>query len=290
MLLVLAACAHAAPAALAPGDHAMPAGAYHVLGHGPTCVVIPGGPGLEWKYLRMEALEQQLTLVYLEPLGTGGSPRLAPGVVYTFERYAQQLEALRVALGEDRLCLIGHSYGGEIALRYAIDHPDRVSALVLYSAPSRGGKEFGDAVVAAVEAWKGRAWFAVAKQAMLADDPKTDDEGTLQWKQAVPLLFADWDAHAADYARAVDVTAYAACYQVVVPPTDFRPELAKITAPTLVLVGAHDFCCGERWGGELVAGIRGAKLARFEHSGHMAHLEETQRFVEVVSQFVRDLR
>jgi proline iminopeptidase len=271
-LLLLVACAHAAPA--------IP---HHVSGTGPSCIVIPGGPGLGWKYARMPELEKRLQLVYIEPIGTGSAARLPAGQKYTLDRYAEQIEALRVELGAPSVCLIGHSHGGEIAVRYASQHPDRVSALVLVSSPSRADQEFGEAMVATIENWKDRPWFAVAKRQMLADDAKSDADAHAQWLDAVPLLFADWDAHAAEYRAAVDVPAYAIAAG---PGEDLRPELSKITARTLVIVGAHDFCCGEKWGKELAGGIRGARLEKFEQSGHMPYLEEAGHFADVVAAFV----
>ncbi len=285
-LVVLAGCAHHTPLDL--GDHRASDVAYHVIGHGPVCVVIPGGPGLGWQYLRMPQLEKTVGLVYVEPIGTGASARLPAGEPYRFEHYADQIEQLRRILDIDKLCLIGHSHGGDIALRYAIDHPDRVRRLVLYSAPSRGGAEFAQALAASLDAWKNHGWFLSAKAAMLAPDPKTDAEAKRLWTAAVPLLFADWDAHLDNYAAAVDVPVSAAPGLVEVPPTDFRPLLGKITAKTLVIVGAHDFCCGaEPWGKELASGIAGASLVTFPHSGHMAHLEEPDQFAQVVADFVR---
>src|SRR6266581_8476411 len=84
------ACAHPpAPTAgepratplLAEGDHTVNAGglalAYHVHGRGPYCIVHPGGPGLDWSYDRMPPLEARLTLIYLEPVGSGASAKLA---------------------------------------------------------------------------------------------------------------------------------------------------------------------------------------------------------------------
>jgi proline iminopeptidase len=284
----LIACAHA-PAVLAPGDHMAGETAYHVIGSGPPCLMVPGGPGLDWKYLRSPALEQQLTVIYVEPLGTAGSAQLPPGELYSLSRFAAQLETLRQVLHLGRACVIGHSYGGMIAATWAIEHPDSVGELVLYSSPSREGKEFGEAMVAALEHWKDRPWFAGAKAAMLGDDALTDAAATEQWKQAVPFLFAEWDE--AKYGASVYVPTYAAVYQQPdKQPVDLRPRLAKIRAATLILVGATDFCCGERWGQELSAGIAGATVERFEHSGHMSHLEEPAHFADVIARFTRGHR
>ena len=175
-----------------------------MLGDGPTCLAISGGPGLDWKYLRSPELEKQLRVVYVEPIGSGASQRLAPGETYTLARYVDQVERLRVVLRLDKLCVIGHSHGGTIAARYAIDHPDKVSALVLYSAPDRLSKDFVAAGVKSLERWKDEAWYADARKAF-DTDPKTDAEATALWPRAMKFLFADYAAHANDPRGRADV-------------------------------------------------------------------------------------
>ena len=69
-------------------------------------------------------------------------------------------------------------------------------------------------------------------------------------------------------------------------PTDFRPGFAKVRARTLVIVGAHDVCCGARWGQEIASGITGARMVELAHSGHMAHVEEPEAFATAVADFV----
>lgn len=87
---------------------------YVVAGRGPVCVVHPGGLGAEWHYLRMPLLEDRLTMVYLEPIGTGASDRLAGHPFgYSVERYSQQLSGFLATLDLRDVFLLGHSHGGE---------------------------------------------------------------------------------------------------------------------------------------------------------------------------------
>ncbi|MGH3739501.1 MAG: alpha/beta fold hydrolase [Micromonosporaceae bacterium] len=83
---------------LAPGTHDVLidgiALRYHIAGEGPICLVHPGGPGVGWDYLRLPRLEGELTLVYLEPVGTGASGRLADPRGYTLAQYARLVEGL----------------------------------------------------------------------------------------------------------------------------------------------------------------------------------------------------
>lgn len=299
MFVILgSSCAHAPAArsssgALATGDHVVTvdgrAVAYHVAGRGPLCVVDPGGPGMTWTYLRMPALEKRLTLVYVEPPASGASAPLPAGTVYTMQRYADELERFRAAVGIERACFLGHSHGGFVVERYAIDHPDRVSALVVYGAVARADRDYFAAYIESTKQFASRPWFTGAFEALTKGDPKTDAEASDWIAAQLPLLFADWDAHRDDYQRAAKVPmsiAPMASFTGDRPPPDFRPELGKLTAPTLVIAGKHDVCAPEAFARELVDGIKGARLEWLEHSGHMAHLEEPVRFAELVGDFV----
>ncbi|MGW4774519.1 alpha/beta fold hydrolase [Nocardia sp. NPDC004278] len=96
--------------ASAPGVHAFDSDGvpqrYHVYGGGPVCLAHPGGPGFRWEYLRMPELEEHLTMVYVEPLGTGESGRLPTHPNgYTRERYSIALQRIP----DSRLAILEHS-------------------------------------------------------------------------------------------------------------------------------------------------------------------------------------
>ncbi|MEV6098425.1 hypothetical protein [Nocardia sp. NPDC051981] len=84
---------------LAPGVHTVDSDGilqrYHVYRSGPVCIAHPAGPGIFWEYPRMPALEEHLTMVYVEALGTGASGRLPTRPHgYTRERYSLALQRL----------------------------------------------------------------------------------------------------------------------------------------------------------------------------------------------------
>jgi len=77
------------------------------------------------------------------------------------------------ALAVGRLCVIGRRHRGLVAQRFAIDHPNRVSALVLYGASSRGDQEFFGAFLKSIERSGARPWFAEASTTLLKDGPRS---------------------------------------------------------------------------------------------------------------------
>jgi proline iminopeptidase len=97
-------------------------------GHGKPLVMCHGGPGLwDMSGSLAAALAPRLRVTRWDQRGCGRSERRGP---YSVARSATDLDAVRTGLDLEKTALFGHSWGATLALRYALDHPDRVSALV----------------------------------------------------------------------------------------------------------------------------------------------------------------
>jgi len=105
------------------------------VGDGPAVVVLHGGPGAHHDYLlpQYDRLAHRRTLLYYDQRGGGRSPVTRETPVGWREHVAD-LEALRDLWGLERVTLLGYSWGGLLAVLYALAHPDRVTRLALVSA------------------------------------------------------------------------------------------------------------------------------------------------------------
>ena len=114
-----------------------------VSGIGPPVVCLHGGPGL-WDYLESLStlLDDQFTVIRFDQRGCGRST--ADDGPFTIEQAVDDLDQVRAALGFDRWAVAGHSWGAELALRYAARHQDRTVA-VAYIAGVGAGNGFRDA-------------------------------------------------------------------------------------------------------------------------------------------------
>ena len=103
-------------------------------GAGPPTVVLHGGPGAHHDYLLpgFDLLAHRRLLIYYDQRG-GGRSAVARDVPVGWREQVADLEALRVEWEISRLSLAGYSWGGLLALLYAIEHPDRVASLALVS-------------------------------------------------------------------------------------------------------------------------------------------------------------
>ena len=311
LTLVLAPVARAGAAVpseapLSPGaHHIMIDGVeitYHVAGAGPVVVVHPGGPGIEWSFVRMPRLEKLATAVYLEPVGTGASGRLTDPRGYTIDRYVGDVEGLRAHLRLQKFVLLGHSHGGFVAQAYALAHPDHLRGLILYDTSPTTGPEWQKDVEANVQWFKNEPWFAEAQDGLAHEtSANTDEEITVIFRHEMPLYFANWTAHAKDYepyrarvrlsvAPGKATTDTSASNSVgVAPAFEVRDRLASIHVPTLVIVGKRDFVTSEKFGRMIHDAIPGSRFLLLEHSGHMGHIEEPGPFFQGIRSFLKSI-
>lgn len=300
-----AACAGAAstaaPATLVAGERRVASHGLdlviHVAGSGPVLFAHPGGPGAEWSYLRMPEVEKSFTVVYIEPVGTGGSGKLASPADYTMERYVEDIDSLRAQLGLERFILLGHSHGGFVAQAYALAHGDRLAGLILYDTSPTTGPEWQKDIERNLTWFEREPWYADAKAALAEETSATTDEQmTAVFRREAPLYFADYTARKSELDPLIAKmrfsvaptkgTAEEAPKEVgVAPPFEVRAELARIQVPTLVLVGRKDFVCSLEMAKILDAGIPDSRLVVLEKSGHMGHIEEPQVFAAALASF-----
>ena len=108
----------------------------------PVCFVLHGGPLIDLGYLRpwMDDLADVMQLVYVDYRGTGRSERMAPEH-YTLENTIDDLEALRVHLGLEKIAVLGHSHGGILAMPFTLKYPRSVSHLILVATTPYTGPE-----------------------------------------------------------------------------------------------------------------------------------------------------
>jgi proline iminopeptidase len=104
------------------------------LGAGPAVVVLHGGPGVHHDYLRpgFDRVAEGRTLIYYDQRG-GGRSAVSRDVPVGWREQVADLEALRQVWGLEQLAVAGYSWGGLLALLYALEHPGRISHLALVS-------------------------------------------------------------------------------------------------------------------------------------------------------------
>ncbi|MFF4346203.1 alpha/beta fold hydrolase [Streptomyces sp. NPDC001530] len=269
---------------------------YHVHGTGPVCIAHSGGPGISWEYLRMPEVEQRLTMVYVEPIGTGASDRLPfHPHGYTRARYSRFLEGIIDHLGVPEVYLLGHSHGGFVVQYHALHDPGRVAGVILYDSAPVTGPEHGEEAMLQVQKFAARHAGQPELPSVLAalqavPTVASDNAITTVVRGLIPAYFADYWSREAEFRafRSSCTGAFISGLDEHGEPdmVDDREGLATLMVPTLILVGRHDVMCGVRWAEEMHKLIPESELVVFEASGHFGHIEEPERFAQAVARFV----
>ena len=267
---------------------------YRREGTGPVLVAHPGGPGFSSRYFGdLAGLGESFTLVLLNPRGSEGSDRPVDRSAYTTADYVSDLDELRAHLRLERMLLLGHSHGGVVAQAYAATHPERVERLVLASTLARFAEEQHAAMAAGMASKEGEPWYADARAA-LEDEQEgrfgSDAELAALAYREFPFYFArygDVEAAYLDSLRGEVPVADALLLfnNEIFTTFDLRPELAKITAPTLVITGEDDFITGPVCAADLAA-IPGATTVILPDCGHFIFVEARDRFRDEVTAFL----
>ncbi|SCL29470.1 Pimeloyl-ACP methyl ester carboxylesterase [Micromonospora rhizosphaerae] len=170
--------------------------AYHQAGEGDPLICLPGGPMQASAYLGdLGGLSAHRSLIRLDLRGTGESAVPADPASYRCDRLVDDVEALRVHLGRDRIDLLGHSAGGTLAVLYAARYPDRIGRLALVTpSPLVVGLEITDLDRRHIaELRRGEAWFPDAFAAL--ERIWSGDATAADAKAIEPFKHGRWDAN-----------------------------------------------------------------------------------------------
>lgn len=282
------------------------AGAEH---HTTPIVIVHGGPGgsaYNFEHGGAGArIEKFATVVYYDQRGSGRSDAPAYDNAYAIPLLVSDLEALRQSLHVDKITPLGYSFGGELALEYAVRHPEHLDHLIIQSSSN------GDWVRTVQYQTYGFMLLSTGKR--LAELEKVSSRPV----DDVEQRFSDiWDGasrkevdrllyHNPSTSTLVDKLTKEGFQRgskrnsgkmekvVVMVPRRSPPlisELHKIPVPTLVMVGLYDRNVGVDSNREIADVIPHSKLVIFENSAHFPDLEEPAKYAETIRTFLQGRR
>jgi proline iminopeptidase len=268
---------------------------YEVVGTGDPIVVVHGGPGLDHRYLRpgLDVLASSHALVYYDQRGTGRSDVPLSEATINLGAFVQDIDDLRQALGYERITLLGHSFGGLIALAYARAHPDAVRALVLMDTAEPGSR-FAEQTArrqaaarapedsTALAELMASPGFAAREKDTMSRIYRAAFRGTMHVPDRVNEIDLDLSARTArngpEVARLLGTSMGA---------VDWWDTLADVTAPVLVVHGRYEPAPVAMARALAEAFPRGRFVPL--DSGHFPYVEDPQGLAEAVSGFLAGL-
>ena len=255
----------------------------------PVGFLIHGGPGGDHTGFKpaFTPLASRMQLVYFDHRGQGRSARGDPAT-YTLDENVEDMEALRRHLGLGPIVSIGTSYGGMVAIAHAARYPDSVSHLVLIVTAAHSGF-----IARAKEIVRERG---TPEQRRACDMIWTGELNTAErlgeyYAVMGPLYARKYDAAAAAATRGRATHSPEPLLRAFGPggflhDFDLRPELPRITAPTLIIGGRHDWICAPEFSEEIHRLIPGSDLRIFEDSSHSIRVDEPQAMIDAIAGFI----
>lgn len=249
---------------------------YELLGSGRECVVFLNGIAMSighWMPIAQPMSASRRCLLH-DFRGQLLSDR--PAGPYSLRGHADDLAELMRSLGIGKAHIVGTSYGGEVALEFAISYPGMVESLVVIDSVS----ELDPLLRATAEAWK---------TAALAD-PRSFYRGIIPWNYSSEYIAANAEALAKREAGVVGLprdwfVAFAALCDAFLE-TDITPRLGRIGCGTLVLVAERDILKHSGFARVIAAGIPGARLETIPGAGHAVAIERPDTVRVLVEAFL----
>ncbi len=260
---------------------------------GAPLIVVNGGPGFDHNYEHAnvtgvtsawDLLARQRRVVFYDQRGTGKSSALKAGQSCTLADQIADLEAVRAKLGVDKIDLLGHSWGGYLAMAYAARHPEHVRHLI---AVDSAAPKWADTVTlfkdVFPEGQERSDGFAFA-EAM--GDNEARDGGLREYFHWLFYAPDKRDVFVLEVAPGVYNHAVNQAIEHDLAKYDLGPELTKFRFPTMVITGRYDINVAPSVAYKMHKAIPNSKFVVFEKSGHLPFFEEPERFATTLDSFL----
>jgi pimeloyl-ACP methyl ester carboxylesterase len=263
-----------------------------VMGQGYPLAIMHGGPGADlYTMMSLKPCADQFTLVFYDHRCNGRSEG-AEVTTMTMENLTADADALRQTLGFEKWAVLGHSFGGYVALEYALRYPRNLSHLLLVDTggDSRWAQENAPKVL------EQRGF-----RPEIVDLSRRFLNGQIEPKEMFPALMKLGNAYN-------PYTGLRQLPHMIITglQTKLRPEalifaashflkgwtvmdrLGEIQTPTLVMAGREDFQFPPEHQEELAAGIPNARLVIIDRAGHNVHDEQPAEVQRLIREFLTD--
>ncbi len=262
---------------------------YRIRGEGQPLVVI-SGPGMDGSYFHpsIDPLSKTFRLITYDQRGTGESKGILDTLKLTMDRYVEDLEALRQGLGVEKMHLMGHSYGGLLAMYYALKYPQRLGSLMLV------GTGVGDS--------SSKSQQTTVNERLTPEDREAVGRmtatGALDTKEGwVNLFKVMWKPYVYDQKKVSLIKeAFSDNTSLIRKHVDrsidekkLYAQLANLKVPTLLIHGDYDpvpLSASQR----THQVIKGSTLVVLPKCGHFPFMEQPEVFIKTIVEFTQTIK
>jgi proline iminopeptidase len=262
-----------------------------VTGHGYPLLLMHGGPGADhWTLAPFRQLADQFTLIFYDHRCNGRSQG-APVSSMTFENLTADAEELRRRLGYERWAVLGHSFGGHVALEYALRYPGSLSHLILVD--TAGDSRWSQHNAAEVLARRGyspdkvelvRRWFNGEFPPRRMPLILLRIGSAYYSRPSLPLVTRELIHGGWRSKMRPEAMIFAGRH--LLKGWTVMDRLGEITTPTLIVAGRDDFIFPPEHQHELAAAIPHTHLLLIDRAGHNPHAEQPAEVMRAIRDFV----
>ena len=262
-------------------------------GSGTPLLTLHGGPGAGHDYLEpLEALGNDRPVIFYDQLGCGKSDKPDARPMWTIERFADEIDEVRAALGLERIHLLGQSWGGWLGIEYLLRQPAGIVSAVLAST-SASIPQFTRECERLIGEMPEEMQRALREHGLTGNyaDPGYQAAMMEFYKRHLCRL-PEWPGCVMRTVANLDGNQV---YDTINGPNEFTtignlrywnriPDLHQIRVPVLLTCGRYDEL-GEVCSRTILDRIPDGRLEIFEHSAHVAHAEEPDAYNNTVAAF-----
>ncbi|MBX7067425.1 MAG: alpha/beta fold hydrolase [Parachlamydiales bacterium] len=264
-------------------------------GKGNPLIVIHGGPGLSQDYLLPELYElaENNFVIFYDQRGAGNSTGKIDQTL-NLAALIRDLDHLRLTFGLEKVSLLGHSWGGLVAMQYAVDHPESIEKLILSNPAPASTKDFAKFE----EEYIRRTTPLQEEINHILMSPEYANGNPETHEFLNRMIFCTF-CHKAEDANLINLTmsqtAWTNCIKInptlwgstLIESFDLHDRLKKLSIPTLIIHGDDDPI-------PLVVvqhiheSIPDSKLIVLENCGHFPYLEKKEPYFKALKEFLND--
>jgi proline iminopeptidase len=262
-----------------------------VIGHGYPLVLMHGGHSLDhFTLLPFRRLADRFTLIFYDHRCNGRSVG-APLSSMTWENLTADADALRQKLGLDRWAVLGHSFGGQVALEYALRYPASLAHLVLLdtggdswwpqqnTADLLARRGYSPKKVELVRRWFNREFAPREYVPIVLRIGDVYCHGSFLWLTVRDAIRGAWR-----WKMRPEAMIFAG--RQLWKGWTVMDRLGEISVPTLVMAGRDDVVFPPEHQGQLAASIPHARLQIVERAGHDPYSEQPAEVMAAITDFI----
>lgn len=292
---------------------------YDIYGaeHSDTLLYLHGGPGASCLDFvnQAKALSRKMKVVIFDQLGVLRSDGIAENESYSMEYQIEMVEEMRKILGIEKWSVLGHSYGGMLAVLYASACPDSVHKIILecpslwFEDSARSTAEYLSEHIhslndgEAVKLWEKVRFADYQDKTEVVWDLSAllgyvTDMGLRFYLHGITLEEYEMSMDTSDIAnemwskgeqhlkKLLETPAAGSAQKRVLMTDDLLPLIPKIAAPMLLINGKYDPACTKHQIEYIMNSAQDVTQAVFEDSGHFPRLEEAEKYTNTVLSFL----